>query len=97
MYIGDRRKFNMIILLQMSIYWTIGINGLLKIIIPLTEMVQHDSREAHGQSLSNPKPNSSAIGLHHILAMLSQRNIDLKVHILIERWILHAMVDSSFF
>lgn len=49
MYIGDRRKFNMIILLQMSIYWTIGINGLLKIIIPLTEMVQPcDSREAHG-------------------------------------------------
>lgn len=48
MYIGDRRKFNMIILLQMSIYWTIGINGLLKITIPLTEMVQHDSREAHG-------------------------------------------------
>lgn len=48
MYIGDRRKFNMIILLQTSIYWTIGINGLSKIIIPLTKMVQHDSREAHG-------------------------------------------------
>lgn len=48
MYIGDRRKFNIIILLQTSIYWTIGINGLLKIIIPLTKMVQHDSREAHG-------------------------------------------------
>ena len=38
MYIGDRGKFNMIILLQTSIYWTIGINGLLKIIIPLTEI-----------------------------------------------------------